>query len=117
MIHALSQSGQMPEQSAQAGPDRYRAKIKNIATGRLFAYLILFVLGLQMPQTVADPSDDLPDFGDSAGAIISPAQEKKLCESFMRQVRRYAPVVDDEEVEEPDAKMARRVDANSDIDE
>lgn len=42
----------------------------------------------------------LPDFGDSAGAIISPEQEKQLGEGFMRQMRRYAPVVTDEEVED-----------------
>jgi predicted Zn-dependent protease len=44
--------------------------------------------------------EELPDFGDSAGAIISPAQEKQLGEGFMRQLRRYAPVVTDEEVED-----------------
>ncbi len=44
--------------------------------------------------------DDLPDMGDSASAIISPEQEKQLGESFMRQVRRQAPLVADEEVED-----------------
>lgn len=43
---------------------------------------------------------DLPDFGDSAGAIISPEQEKQLGRGFMRQMRRYAPMVTDEEVED-----------------
>ncbi len=42
----------------------------------------------------------LPDFGDSAGAIISPEQEKRLGEGFMRQMRRYAPIVTDEEIED-----------------
>lgn len=100
MIHALLQSGQMPEQLAKAELDPYRAKFANMPARVLFSCLILFLLSFQTPQTAADPSDDLPDFGDSAGAIISPAQEKKLGESFMRQVRRYAPVVDDEEVED-----------------
>ncbi len=44
--------------------------------------------------------EQLPDFGDSAGAIISPEQEKQLGEGFMRQMRRYAPVITDEEVED-----------------
>jgi predicted Zn-dependent protease len=43
---------------------------------------------------------DLPDIGDSAGAIISPEQERRLGEDFMRQMRRLAPVVADEEVED-----------------
>lgn len=52
--------------------------------------------------TAAAPNDvdDLPDFADSAGAIISPEQEKQLGEGFMRQMRRYAPVVTDEEIED-----------------
>ena len=43
---------------------------------------------------------ELPDFGDSAGAIISPEQERKLGEGFMREVRRQAPLVTDEEIED-----------------
>ncbi len=43
---------------------------------------------------------DLPDFGDSAGAVISPEQERKLGENFMREMRRRAPIVGDEEVED-----------------
>lgn len=44
--------------------------------------------------------EELPDFGDSAGAIISPEQEQQLGDGFMRQMRRYAPVITDEEVED-----------------
>jgi beta-barrel assembly-enhancing protease len=43
---------------------------------------------------------DLPDFGDSAGALISPEQERRLGENFMREIRRQAPIVYDEEVED-----------------
>jgi predicted Zn-dependent protease len=44
--------------------------------------------------------EELPDFGDSSGAIISPEQEQQLGDGFMRQMRRYAPIVTDEEVED-----------------
>jgi predicted Zn-dependent protease len=43
---------------------------------------------------------ELPDFGDSAGALISPEQERLLGQSFMREMRREAPLVTDEEVED-----------------
>jgi predicted Zn-dependent protease len=42
----------------------------------------------------------LPDIGDSAGAVISPEQEKRVGEEYMRQLRRLAPMVTDEEVED-----------------
>ncbi len=52
------------------------------------------------PATALTETEALPDFGDSSGAIISPEQEKQLGEGFMRQMRRYAPIIDDEEVED-----------------
>ncbi len=43
---------------------------------------------------------ELPDIADSAGSIISPEQEKQLGLATMRELRRHAPVVTDEEVED-----------------
>lgn len=54
-------------------------------------------------------TETLPDFGDSAGALISPEQEKQLGDSFMRQVRHSAPVVTDEEVEDYIQKIGMSV--------
>ncbi len=45
------------------------------------------------------PADDLPDIGDSSGALVSPEQEKRLGESFLRQAHQYGVIVDDPEVE------------------
>ncbi|MEM7465455.1 MAG: M48 family metalloprotease [Pseudomonadota bacterium] len=90
------QTGKMLHRKAQQSSCAAGAQIRN----RGWRALLLAVLLVVAFDSASDPSDDLPDFGDSAGAIISPAQEKKLGESFMRQVRRYAPVVDDEEVED-----------------
>ena len=41
----------------------------------------------------------LPDFGDPASAVISPAEEAEIGKNFMRQVRIHLVVVDDPEVE------------------
>ncbi len=54
-------------------------------------------------------SDLLPDFGDSAGAYISPEQERLLGQSFMREMRRAAPIVVDEEVEDYIQKIGAEV--------
>lgn len=67
------------------------------------ACLLLATAALCALAAAASPAQDtieLPDFGDSAGAIISPEQERRLGENFMRQLRRLAPLVDDEEVED-----------------
>lgn len=73
---------------------------------------LLFCLALLVPllhaQEPAPPLTDhdeidyseLPDFGDSAGAYISPEQERLLGQGFMREMWRSAPLVTDEEVED-----------------
>lgn len=40
---------------------------------------------------------DLPQMGDSSGSIISPHEEKKLGEAFMRELRRSVSLIDDPE--------------------
>ena len=52
------------------------------------------------PLTEHDDIDqsDLPDIGDSAGALISPEQERLLGQGFMREMRRQAPLVTDEQL-------------------
>ncbi len=42
---------------------------------------------------------DLPEIGDSAGAIISPEQERKIGEAVLAQARTHASVIDDPEIE------------------
>ena len=41
---------------------------------------------------------NLPDLGDSAGSVISPEQERKIAKSFLRELRRQAPLETDEEI-------------------
>ena len=62
--------------------------------------ILTLVISLALvPLSLAQELIELPDFGDSAGAVISQEQERKIAKDFMRQIRRMAPVVTDEEVE------------------
>lgn len=67
-------------------------RVRTVALPLLFALLV--------PGVSAQDELALPDFGDSAGGLISPQQERALGEEFMRQVRREAPLVTDPEVED-----------------
>ena len=74
------------------------------------AMLFLVVLGLnpwlsamaaESSSTQARPDFmTLPDFGDPSGALISPLEEQRLGEEFMRSLRRSVNIIDDPEVEE-----------------
>jgi len=48
------------------------------------------VLGLQTAF-----ADQLPDIGDISGAIMTPAEEKRLGQAFMRSVRSSTKIIDD----------------------
>jgi len=61
--------------------------------------LIVFLLALFVGAT-ANSAEDLPDFGDSVGSVISPEQERRLGEAFVRDLRSKAVIVDDPELEE-----------------
>ena len=61
--------------------------------------VLLAALGASAPLNAADQIE-LPEIGDSSGAIISPEQEHRLGEEYMRQIRRQAPIVSDDEVED-----------------
>jgi predicted Zn-dependent protease len=54
----------------------------------------LGVLLAALPQARA-AEIPLPDIGASAGALLTPAQEERIGDQFMRSVRRTLPVVDD----------------------
>lgn len=57
---------------------------------------------------------DLPDFGDSAGSVISPQMEKRIGEAFMRHVRKQATIVEDPEVQSYIRSLGYRLVSNSD---
>lgn len=73
--------------------------------------LIVLMLLLFPSASCLAVADDvaLPDFGDSASAIISPQQERMLGEQFMRQVRREAPLISDPEIEDYIQRLGERL--------
>ncbi len=54
----------------------------------------------------------LPDIGDAADAIMSSADEQRLAEAFMREVRQQLHVIDDPEVSAYLAGLAERLTAH-----
>ncbi len=65
----------------------------------------------ELTETVYD--GELPEIGDSAGSVISPEQERQLGMATMRQVRRMAPLVTDEEVEDYIQKLGMELGKNA----
>lgn len=80
---------------------------------RILTALLTLVLAAPVPPLAADPIE-LPDLGDAASAVISPAQERKLGEEFMRRARRSLAFVNDPEVAAYLDDLGRRLVARSD---
>lgn len=67
--------------------------------GPLFSHLLLAgLLAVQTVLPVRADSVTLPDLGDTSAATISPAQERRLGEDFMRNARRSLNLSDDPEL-------------------
>tara|TARA_R110002072_G_scaffold21902_5_gene77172 strand:- start:1689 stop:3152 length:1464 start_codon:yes stop_codon:yes gene_type:complete len=62
-------------------------------------------------------ANDLPDFGDSAGSIVSPEYERRLGKIFLNQVRHFASVSKDPEVESYIQSLGYRLASHSDNNE
>src|SRR5919197_412926 len=56
---------------------------------------------------------ELPDIGDPSGAAISPEQERRIGQAFLRQTRRLAKILDDPEVEAYIQSLGYRLAAQS----
>ncbi len=57
---------------------------------------------------------NLPDLGDESAAVISPAQERKLGEEFMRKARHTLNFLDDPELQDYIQTLGRKLAAHSD---
>ena len=63
---------------------------------RTFA-LLFAAFGLaNLPASHAAPADTLPELGDASSAIVSPAEERRLGQMFLKQLRSAVPGVQDE---------------------
>lgn len=63
---------------------------------KVFALLLIMLPNVLF---AANENISLPDFGDSAGSVISPSYERRLGQMFLKQVRRFSRIIDDPEVE------------------
>ncbi len=82
--------------------------MNNTQTGSLLSRLVLsfllfaaplpsaWSLDTELPENIGSPDvTDLPDLGNSAGALITPKRERDLGKAFMRSVRRSEKVMED----------------------
>ncbi|MBI3897299.1 MAG: M48 family metallopeptidase [Gammaproteobacteria bacterium] len=76
---------------------------------------ILLTLALAAPAPLLPANVNLPDLGDSSAAVISPAQERKLGEETMREIRRVYTFVDDAEINAYLQSLGQRLVAHSDM--
>jgi len=74
----------------------------------------IFICLLSWIAVSADSVQDLPDFGDSSGSVISPELERRLGKGIMRQVHHHAAVIRDPEVEAYIQSIGYKLVANSD---
>ena len=78
----------------------------------VYSSLLLFIFCLN-PSKVF-PADELPDISNSADALLSPEDEKRLGQEFMRSVRRSLKLVVDpistEYIQSLGEKLASQVD-------
>ena len=73
--------------------------------------VLLLLLLLCVPRVLAQA---LPELGDASATAITPANERLLGESIMRQVRRDPSYLDDPEVADYANSLGRRLTASSD---
>ena len=62
-------------------------------------------------------AQDLPDFGDSAGSVVSPEYERRLGQLFLKQIRYYSKLVTDPEVESYIQSLGYQLASHSDNNE
>lgn len=77
---------------------------------RLISPLLLLIL-LCVPRALAQ---GLPELGDASAAAITPADERRLGESIMLEIRRDPSYLDDAEVADYVNNLGRRLTARSD---
>jgi predicted Zn-dependent protease len=62
----------------------------------------------------ASSSGNLPDLGDESAAVLSPQDERRIGEDFMRQARAHLDILDDPELNEYLRDLGRRLTASVD---
>ena len=79
--------------------------------GQIISKILIFFAVL-VPFLVL--AGGLPDFGDSAGSIVSPEYERRLGKMFLSQVRHYTNINDDPEVKSYIQSIGNKLASHSD---
>jgi len=87
-----------------------RKRIKKLLAPLLVAQLLAWPLALNAQLE----RFELPDMGDSAGALITPQQEKELGEAFFRSLHAQVEVIHDSDVQTYIETLGQRLVARSD---
>ena len=81
---------------------------------RVTPLILSALLATSMPVHCDTSRNELPDFGDSSGSLISPAQEMALGEEFMRSIRARTTLVTDPDIQSYISRLGQRLVSNSD---
>jgi predicted Zn-dependent protease len=81
---------------------------------RLLAPLLTAILLLSRGLPAATPDYNLPDLGDESAALLSPQDERRLGEDFMREARARLDLLEDPELNEYLQRLGRRLTAGID---
>jgi len=73
----------------------------------------IFLFTLLMPIGYAEPLA-LPEIGDPSGNLLSPVQERRLGQAFMRSIRASQPVIDDPLMNSYIQRLGERLVSSSD---
>jgi predicted Zn-dependent protease len=80
----------------------------------IFFAAILFIFSTQT-QAIEIEKIQLPDMGDSSGALISPAQEQELGAAFFRSLHARVNINQDSEIQQYIQSIGRQLVVNSDL--
>lgn len=80
---------------------------------RLRSTLLVGLAFLTLPLAVPAEMGGLPELGDASAAVMSPQQERKLGEDFMRKAHRMLRMVDDPELNDYIQSLGERLLAHS----
>lgn len=76
-------------------------------------FLLCLLLLLQPPMALAIDTTNLPDLGNSAESIMTPAEERRLGQTFMRSVRKSLKLINDPTLSDYIEDLGRRLLENS----
>ena len=76
--------------------------------------LLLAIASVMLTTTIATGNNNLPDLGDESDSIMSPYEERRLGEAYMRQARRQLKYLNDPELLTYVQELGQRLAKHSD---